>query len=446
MLIFGFYRYEIGSSAFVAWTFSLANIVKETRKIMNDSDDAYKIPDDAREISQLLFLFNSADPSERRSLVSDDYSRSHITVNAKNMGSFEYKELVNDVEVQIQKIVANPKSGFPKLEVNLTGSIATLMVVTDDIAKSQFDGFSLALGLISLIMIVTLGSVRAGVMGMIPNAIPAFLAFGLMGLFVIPLDADTLLIAPVILGIAVDDTIHFMTHYRIELIKTKDIGLALKSAIREVGQAVMFTTMIIGLGVAGVSFSEYLGLAYYYKVFLLPPRRPQILFFGLAGTEILRGVNAKVPLPSIFEEEGLLKLPAELSCFLSGGLLSATLIALVLRVMLSALTMAEAALTSSSYSTPSTIDRSGDQVIPPSEWWGPPPSTRPERIRSLVTGQVGERPGSPAVRKCAAGGGSGPGKLQQLLSEFLAGRCAVVNGSAATLRHRRESETRRESR
>ena len=242
-------------------TFSLANIVKETRKIMNDSDDAYKIPDDAREISQLLFLFNSADPSERRSLVSDDYSRSHITVNAKNMGSFEYKELFNDVEMQIQKIFANSKSEFPKLEFNLTGSIATLMVVTDDIAKSQFDGFSLALGLISLIMIVTLGSVRAGVMGMIPNAIPAFLAFGLMGLFVIPLDTDTLLIAPVILGIAVDDTIHFMTHYRIELIKTKDIGLALKSAIREVGQAVMFTTMIIGLGFAVLSFSEYLGLA-----------------------------------------------------------------------------------------------------------------------------------------------------------------------------------------
>ena len=124
------------------------------------------------------------------------------------MGSFEYKELFNDVEIQIQKIFANSKSEFPKLEVNLTGSIATLMVVTDDIAKSQFNGFSLALGLISLIMIVTLGSVRAGVMGMIPNAIPAFLAFGLMGLFVIPLDTDTLLIAPVILGIAVDDTIH----------------------------------------------------------------------------------------------------------------------------------------------------------------------------------------------------------------------------------------------
>jgi predicted RND superfamily exporter protein len=139
--------------------------------------------------------------------------------------------------------------------------MATLMVVSDEIATSQFNGFALALLLISIIMILTLGSLRGGLMGMIPNAIPAFLAFGLMGLLGIPLDTDTLLIAPVILGIAVDDTIHFMTHYRVELSKCKSISVALKSAIREVGQAVMFTTMVIGLGFAVLSFSDYLGMA-----------------------------------------------------------------------------------------------------------------------------------------------------------------------------------------
>jgi predicted RND superfamily exporter protein len=82
-----------------------------------------------------------------------------------------------------------------------------------------------------------------------------------MGLFNIPLDTDTLLIAPVILGIAVDDTIHFMTHYRVELSKSKSVSVALESAIREVGQAVMFTTMVIGLGFAVLSFSDYLGMA-----------------------------------------------------------------------------------------------------------------------------------------------------------------------------------------
>jgi predicted RND superfamily exporter protein len=177
------------------------------------------------------------------------------------MGSYGYQKMFTEVAEDIDQRFAYLKTDFPDLEIVLTGTMATLMVVSDEIATSQFNGFALALLLISIIMIITLGSLRGGLMGMIPNAIPAFLAFGLMGLFGIPLDTDTLLIAPVILGIAVDDTIHFMIHYRIELTKSKSVAIALESAIREVGQAVMFTTMVIGLGFAVLSFSDYLGMA-----------------------------------------------------------------------------------------------------------------------------------------------------------------------------------------
>jgi predicted RND superfamily exporter protein len=243
-------------------TQSLSNIVKNTNQIMNSDDpNYYRIPDSDQAISQLLFMFNSANPEDRRSLVSDDYSRSHITVNSRSMGSYGYQKMFTEVAADIDQRFAYLKTDFPDLEIVLTGTMATLMVVSDEIATSQFNGFALALLLISIIMIITLGSLRGGLMGMIPNAIPAFLAFGLMGLFGIPLDTDTLLIAPVILGIAVDDTIHFMTHYRVELTKSKSVAIALESAIREVGQAVMFTTMVIGLGFAVLSFSDYLGMA-----------------------------------------------------------------------------------------------------------------------------------------------------------------------------------------
>ena len=243
-------------------TYSLANIVKDTNQIMNDEDpDFYAIPNSNQSVAQLLYLFNSANPEDRRNLVSDDYSRSHISVNSKSMGSYGYQKMFSEVEQEITTKFAHFKTTYPDLEIVLTGTMATLMVVSDEIAKSQFNGFALALLLISFIMIITLGSLRGGLMGMIPNAIPAFLGIGLMGLFDIPVDTDTLLIAPVILGIAVDDTIHFMTHYRIELTKSKSVSIALESAIREVGQAVLFTTMIIGLGFAVLSFSDYLGMA-----------------------------------------------------------------------------------------------------------------------------------------------------------------------------------------
>jgi len=246
----------------ISRTYSLANIVKDTHQVMNQDDPGFHtIPDSATTISQLLYLFNSSNPEERRSLVSDDYSRSHITLNAYNAGSYQYQVFFEELSADIDQVFAPLMDEYPELQVTVTGSVPLMMRAMDEIAQSQYSSFLFALAVISVIMIVTLGSVQAGLIAIIPNLIPALLTFGLMGLLDIPLDTDTLLIAPVIIGIAVDDTIHFMTHYRVELIKTRDMSAALASTVHDVGRAVLFTTMVLGLGFAILSFSEYLGMA-----------------------------------------------------------------------------------------------------------------------------------------------------------------------------------------
>ena len=255
-------RIETRYSDQVTRTNSLANIVKDTYQIMSDDDPAYyRVPDDAQMISQLLYLFNSANPEDRRALVSDDYSRSHISLNIYNAGSYQYQRFFEEISQEIDEVFGPLESEFPELEVYLTGSMALLMRMADEVANSQFSSFTFAIAVISVIMIITLGSFQGGIMAMIPNMIPALLGFGLMGLLGIALDTDTLLIAPLIIGIAVDDTIHFMTHYRVELIRTGSISESLVSTICDVGQAVMFTTMVLGLGFALLSFSDYLGMA-----------------------------------------------------------------------------------------------------------------------------------------------------------------------------------------
>jgi uncharacterized protein len=246
----------------VSRTYSLANIVKTTYQVMNRDDPAYyRIPDSAVAVSQLMYLFNSANPEERRSLVSDDFSRSHITINAYNAGSYQYQQFFDELGDEIDAVFGPLLAHYPDLQVTVTGSVALMMRAMDEIAQSQYSSFLLALGVISVIMIVTLGSVQAGLISVVPNLIPALLTFGLMGLLGITLDTDTLLIAPVIIGVAVDDTIHFMTSYRLELIRTRSMPQALHNTLHDVGRAVMFTTMILGLGFAILSFSEYLGIA-----------------------------------------------------------------------------------------------------------------------------------------------------------------------------------------
>ncbi|MHA1128517.1 MAG: efflux RND transporter permease subunit, partial [Alphaproteobacteria bacterium] len=200
---------------YVVRTHSLADLVKDTHKIMNDGDPAfYTIPDDPLAASQLLYLFNSSNPEDRRALVSDDYSRSHITIQLRNAGSHEYGLFFGNIQSDIDEILGVVRPAYPDMETSVTGSFAMMMRMGDVISKSQFKSLSFAILIISAILMVTLGSIKGGLLAIIPNMLPAIMAFGLMGLLGIPLDTDTLMIAPLIIGIAVDDTIHFVTHYR----------------------------------------------------------------------------------------------------------------------------------------------------------------------------------------------------------------------------------------
>ena len=254
-------KIEESYSEYIIRTNSLADLVIDTHAIMQNSEDYRNIPETQIAVSQLLYLFNSSNPEERRALVSDDYSKSHISVQLRNAGSNEYKEFFKDIQLDINKEFNGLKDRYPDLKVQITGSFALMMRLADDISKNQFKSLAIAAVVISLLLMVTLGSLQAGVMSIVPNLIPATLAFGLMGLLGVPLDTDTLMIAPLIIGIAVDDTIHFISHYRMSLAQNHNMKLALVETIKEVGQAVTFTTLILGCGFLMLTFSDYLGLA-----------------------------------------------------------------------------------------------------------------------------------------------------------------------------------------
>lgn len=254
-------KIESSYSNYIIRTNSLADLVKDTHAIMQSSEEFRTIPDSQIAVSQLLYLFNSSNPEERRALVSDDYSKSHISVQLRNAGSSEYKDFFKEIQQDINTEFDNLTESYPEIKVQITGSFALMMRLADDISKNQFKSLAIAAVVISLLLMVTLGSLQAGVMSIIPNLIPATLAFGLMGLLGIPLDTDTLMIAPLIIGIAVDDTIHFISHYRMSLAQNHNMKFALVETIKEVGQAVTFTTLILGCGFFMLTFSDYLGLA-----------------------------------------------------------------------------------------------------------------------------------------------------------------------------------------
>jgi len=245
-------------------TISLVNVVKESYKALNNDDpNKYIIPADARVLKQVLFLFGNANPSDRRRLVSDDYSRARIGVNSINVSSSEAIKLIEQIQQFVDKKFHPLKDRYPDLNIRLTGNMAMLAIMLEYVSWSQIKSFSLALGTISIILLLVLGSWKAGAVSLIPNLFPVLASFGLMGFFGIPLDADTLLVAPIIMGLAVDDTIHFMTHFRLEMQIYGNIPKAIIFSIREAGQAITFTSIILSCSFLVFILSFHNGLSYF---------------------------------------------------------------------------------------------------------------------------------------------------------------------------------------
>jgi len=253
---------EVNYPDFVVKTFSLADFVKDTNQVMHEGKESFqRIPDDERLTAQLLYLFDSANSKDRRNIVNDDYSQTHISIQLRNKGSYEYTNFFTSVKVDLEREFAPLKPMYPNMELSVTGGLSLMMELIDHISWAQIKSFGFALMIITILMVVSLGSLQAGLISMVPNLLPAFFTFGVMGLLGIPLDTDTLIIAPLIIGIAVDDTIHFIAHYRDAWFELGDVDAALKSTIKEVGQAVTFTTLVLAIGFSMLAFSDYLGLA-----------------------------------------------------------------------------------------------------------------------------------------------------------------------------------------
>ncbi|MBL8034873.1 MAG: MMPL family transporter [Leptospiraceae bacterium] len=234
---------------FVAKTTSLVNAVKDANKnLTNGKEENYRIPSDNQKLKQVLLMYDSADPESRRLFADDDWEKGRITLQVVNKSSFEYTDFLTQVEGWMKEYLEPVKKTNPELTYYATGGIPIMMRLTGFLTKSQLQSFGLALVIITIIMFLIYGTMRYGFIAMLPNIFPILLTVGVTGWFKIPLDSDTLLVLPIAIGIAVDDTIHFLTHYRGELLAGHGRLESIKTTLREVGQAMIFTSIILVTG------------------------------------------------------------------------------------------------------------------------------------------------------------------------------------------------------
>ena len=247
---------------YVASTGSIVNVVKDAYQKQNDGHpDMYVIPAKREVLSQTLFTFNVANPEEREKLVSESYRKANITVTLRGYGSSEYTKVFERMKQDIHASLDLIRKDYPDAKVSITGLFAMGMKAADYLVMNELQSFGLSLLVISGMLLVIFNSLKAGAVSLIPNVVPSFLVLGVLGWMNIPLDFYTMMLAPIAVGIAVDDTIHFVSVYRTEVMRDGDIRRALVDTVKECGQSTVFASMILGFGFGIMSVATTPGLA-----------------------------------------------------------------------------------------------------------------------------------------------------------------------------------------
>ena len=241
---------------------SLVKLAKQSYQNLTDGSEAnYRIPDDPEVLAQTLFSFDSADPATRKLFVDDEWQVGRMTVQVLTQGSSEYEHFAAQIYEWIDESFVEVMAQNPQFSTSVTGSIPLMMEMTAFISRAQLRSYVLVVCVIAVLLLLIFGSFRFGLMAMVPNIFPIIFMMGFTGWAGIALDSDTLLVMPLAIGIAVDDSIHFLTHYRTELLSGKNSRDAIRSSLTHVGQAMIYTSFVLAIGFLVFLMSIHQGLS-----------------------------------------------------------------------------------------------------------------------------------------------------------------------------------------
>lgn len=228
---------------------SFVDHLKLINQNLNEGDRAFfQVPDSAVQIKQLLVfggseeLARALDARMRTALIS-------VRVNVN--GSIAIRDLVDRIE---RRLDALP----PPLNGSVTGSAVLATSAVDAISSGQWQSVLIGFAIIWAMLSMMFTSARAGLIAMLPNIIPVAVYFGALGVLGIGLNPTNSLIASIVLGIAVDDTIHFMARFNADARATGDEPGAVKSALSGVLRPITLNTLALclGFGALGIGALE----------------------------------------------------------------------------------------------------------------------------------------------------------------------------------------------
>jgi predicted RND superfamily exporter protein len=235
------------------------NVISDTLKRLNrsmhgDDESYYRLPEQRNLAAQYLLLYEMSLPYglDLNNQINIDKSATRMVVMLQNMTT-------NTVLALEQRAQQWLKQNAPE-SMQIEGASPTLMFshIGERNIRSMLLGTTVALILISIILVFALRSFKIGMLSLIPNLIPAALAFGVWGLTVGQVGLALSVVTGMTLGIVVDDTVHFLSKYlRARREKNLDSPDAVRYAFNTVGLALVATSIVLIAGFLVLTFSAF---------------------------------------------------------------------------------------------------------------------------------------------------------------------------------------------
>jgi predicted RND superfamily exporter protein len=237
---------------------SVAEVVKFSKQAFyNGNPEYYQLPDNSEMsfMAEYLPKINSKKRTLMNSFVDTNLRVCRISVQMANIGTNDIKRIQEDLRPRIDSIF-NPD----KFDVKITGTSVVFLKGTNYLIKNLIQSLVLAIILIAFLMAALFSSIRMIVLSLIPNLIPQLLTAALMGYFGISIKPSTILIFSIALGISVDNTIHFLSRYRLELkINNGNIRESVLFALGEAGYSMIYSSVVLYLGFSIFMLSTFGG-------------------------------------------------------------------------------------------------------------------------------------------------------------------------------------------
>jgi predicted RND superfamily exporter protein len=242
----------------VGKTTSIVDVLRETHKALNENDpEFYRIPQDRKLIAQELLLFENSGSDDLEKLVDTNFSKARITARVLVQDASKYRSFVDALDGEAKRLMGE------KGEVEVTGAVRLFTETIGLMMQSVARSYVIAGVVITVMMILMLGSYRIGLLSMIPNLAPIVITLGVMGWLDIKMDMSNMLLGTVAIGLAVDDTIHFFHNFRSYYTRSQNAAEATRETMLSTGRAILFTTLVLVTGFWLFMFASLINLIHF---------------------------------------------------------------------------------------------------------------------------------------------------------------------------------------